>query len=280
MAKTLGFYQNFRLNIQRLSDALCSIQQDPEMGRADLAQCMSVNPAIAHAFSCWLRHTGLVEPASRRRQRKAMTHRLSPFGELAYRYDPALMDIGTQWVLHYHLATRRGEASDAWYTLMNKYLPHHFRFTPDQFQSYFSSLMADKTRSRLALNKDPLAALSTYTRADVLGQLNILKKRGKTYTVGQPELPPTLIIGYMLLDWWQDHYNQTDTLRFSQLCHEEESLGLLCLAEASQIRYSVVELAGLGYLSFSDTQHEPVHRLYRDHPSTLLERYYAQSNER
>jgi len=276
MAKTIGFYQNFRLDIQRLSNALCSIQQEPEMSHAALAQCMSVDLPVADAFSAWLRHTGLVEPIPRKRPQKAIVHRLSPFGELAYQYDPTLMDIGTQWVLHYYLATRRAEASDAWHILVNKYLSHHLHFTADQFRSYFSSLMENEAKSRQALDRDPLVALATYIRADVLGQLQILKKQAKMYTVGQPELPPALIVGYMLFDWWQYHYDQTDTLRFSQLCNEEESLGRICLADASQIRCFIVELTGLGYLSFSETQHEPVHRLYRDHPSVLLERYYTQ----
>jgi hypothetical protein len=276
MAKTIGFYQNFHLDLQRLSNALRCIQHDSEMGHAALAQCMSVNVPVAEGFSSWLRHTGLVEATPRKGQQKTNAYRLTPFGELAYQYDPTFMDIGTQWILHYYLATRRGEASDAWYVLVNNYLPHRLHFTRDQFQSYFSSLMEGEAKNRLALSKDPRAALSTYTHADVFRQLNILKEQEKTYIVGQPELPPTLVIGYMLFDWWQYHYNQTDTLRFSQLCNEEESLGRICLADASRLRYPIVELAGLGYLSFSETQHEPVHRLYRDHPSILLERYYTQ----
>src|SRR5437588_4591484 len=187
MAKTIGFYQNFRLDIQRLSNALCSIQQEPEMSYAALAQCMCVDLPVAEAFSSWLRHTGLVEPIPRKRPQKAIVHRLSPFGELAYQYDPTLMDIGTQWVLHYYLATRRGEVSDAWHLLVNNYLPHHLRFTADQFLSYFNSLMENEAKSRQALNRDPLVALATYIRADALGQLQILKKQAKMYTLGQPE---------------------------------------------------------------------------------------------
>jgi hypothetical protein len=274
MAKTIGFYQNFNLDLQRLSHALRCIQQDPEMSHAALAQCMSVNQPVAEGFSAWLRHTGLAVVIPRKGQQKAGIHRLTPFGELAYQYDPTLMDIGTQWILHYYLATIREEASDAWYILVNRYLPDHLRFMSEQFQSFFSNSMESGAKNRLALTKDPSTALLTYTRADALGQLHILEKRNKTYTVGQPQYPSILVVGYMLLDWWQYHYNHTDTLRFSQLCDEEESLGRICRTDASRIRRSVAELAGLGYLSFSETQHEPVHRLYRDQPSMLLEHYY------
>jgi hypothetical protein len=274
MAKTLGFYQYFNLDLQRLSSALRCIQQDPEMSHTELARCMSVNRAVAYGFSVWLHHTGLACKG----QQKAVKHRLTAFGELAYQYDPALSDIGTQWILHYYLATKREEASDAWYVLVNEYLPHRLHFTLKQFQTFFSNAIGGEAKNRLALDKDPPAALSTYTRADILGQLHILEKQDKgTYTVGQPLYPSIFIVGYMLLDWWQYHYNQTNTLRFSQLCEEEESLGRLCRADASQIRRSIVELAGLGYLSFSETQHEPVHRLYKDQPGRLLECYYKQS---
>jgi hypothetical protein len=274
MAKTIGFYQNFSLDLQRLSNALRCVQQDSDMSHATLAQCMSVNRPVAEGFSAWLRHTGLV--VSNKEQHKAGAYRLSPFGELAYRYDPTLMDIGTQWILHYYLATRREEASDAWYVLVNRYVSHHLSFTRDQFQSYFSDSVESEAKNHLAISKDPRAALSTYTRAEALGLLKILEKQDNTYTVGQPEYPPALIAGYILLDWWQYHYNQTDTLRFSQLYNEEESLGRICLANMSQVHQSIAELTGLGYLSFSETQHEPVHRLYGDSPSVLLERYYRQ----
>lgn len=276
MAKTLGFYQNFNLDLQRLSNALRCIQQDPDMSHATLAQCMSVNQPVAEGFSAWLRHTGFAIATPRKDQHKAGAYKLTPFGELAYQYDPTLMDIGTQWILHYYLATRREETSDAWYILVNKYLPHRHFFTSEQFQSYFSNSVEGDAKNRLALNKDPLVALSTYTRMEALGRLKILEKQNKTYTVGRPEYPSALIVGYMLLDWWQHHYNQTDTLRFSQICNEEESLGCVCLADVGQIRRSIAELAGLGYLSFSETQHEPVHRLYRDRPILLLEKYYRQ----
>ena len=256
--------------------ALRCIQGDPEMGHSALAHCMSVNQPVAEGFSAWLRHTGLTIAAPRIESQKTSTHKLTPFGELVYQYDPTLTDRGTQWILHYYLATRRAECSDAWYILINRYLPTSLNFTSDQFQSYFTSTMANSVKNQLALSKDPLAALSTYTRLDALARLHILEKQNKIYTVRQPYLPPVLVIGYMLLDWWQYHYHETNTLRFSQLCHEEESIGRLCLTDAGQVRQWIVALTGLGYLSFSETQHEPVHRLYQNQPNLLLERYYTQ----
>jgi len=246
------------------------------MGQNTLAQCMSVNQPVAEGFSAWLRHTGLATIEPRGEHRPTSSYKLTPFGELVSRYDPTLMDIGTQWVLHYYLATEHAERSDAWYVLINEFLSLGSTFTIDQFHAYFASIKGNEATNRSALKKDPQTALSTYVRTQALGRLSILTKNDTTYSVGWPNLPHILVVGYLLLDWWQKRYNQTNTLRFSQLCQEAESLGRICLVSNQQVLQFVIELTGLGYLSFSETQHAPVNRLYIEPPHTLLERYYRQ----
>jgi len=276
MGKTLGFYQNFNLYLHRLSTALRCIQADPEMGQNALAQCMGVNQPVAEGFSAWLRHTGLATIQSVNKPKSTSSYKLTPFGELVSQYDPTLTNLGTQWVLHYYLVTEHAERSDAWYVLINEFLSLGSTFTSDQFQTYFASVKGNVATNRSALKKDPQTALYTYVRAQALGRLGILSKKDTTYIVGWPNLPHILVVGYLLLDWWQNRYNQTNTLRFSELCRAEESLGRVCLATDQQVRQFVIELTGLGYLSFSETQHEPVHRLYNEPPHRLLERYYIQ----
>jgi hypothetical protein len=274
MGKTLGFYQNFNLDLQRLSIALRCIQADPEMGQNALAQCMGFNKPVAEGFSAWLRHTGLAMIQSVNEGKSTSSYKLTPFGELVSQYDPTLANLGTQWVLHYYLATEHAERSDAWYVLINEFLSLGSSFTSDQFQTYFASVKGNEATNRSALKKDPQTALNTYTQA--LGRLDILSKKDTTYIVGWPNLPHILVVGYLLLDWWQNRYNQTNTLRFSELCRAEENLGRVCLATDQQVRQFVIELTGLGYLSFSETQHEPVNRLYNEPAHKLLERYYIQ----
>lgn len=274
MGKTLGFYQNFNLDLQRLSTALRCVRADPEMGQNALAQCMSANRPVAEGFSAWLRHTGLVTIQSSDKPKSTSSYRLTPFGELVSQYDPTLTDLGTQWILHYYLATEHTERSDAWYVLVNEFLSLGSTFTSDQFQSYFASVKGNEAKNRSALMKDPQTALSTYVRTQALERLGILTKKDTTYSVSWPNLPHILVIGYLLLDWWQNRYNQTNTLKFSELCRTQESLGRVCLASDRQVRQFILELTGLGYLSFSETQHEPVHKLYTEPAHKLLESYY------
>jgi hypothetical protein len=279
MGKTIGFYQNFNLNLHRLCSALRCIQQNPEMGQNALAQCMGVNQPVAEGFSAWLRHTGLATLQPINKPKSTASYKLTPFGELASQYDPALKDLGTQWVLHYYLATEHEERSDAWYVLINELLSPGFTFTSEQFQTYFANVKGSQATNRAALRKDPQTALSTYVHPQALERLSILIKKDVTYSVGWPNLPHILVVGYVLLDWWQNRHNQTNTLRFSQLCQESESLGRICQVNNQQVRQFISELTGLGYLSFSETQHEPVNRLYNEPPQRLLERYYRHNNE-
>jgi hypothetical protein len=275
LAKTIGFYQNFNLDLKRLSTALQCVQAQSEQGHDALAQCMGVNRPVAEGFSAWLRHTGLATLHSGEQRQRTLTYELTSFGQLASKYDPTLTDLGTQWVLHYYLSTKHTECSEAWRILINEFLSPGLTFTPEQFSSYFASVMGE-VNNRSALSKDPSCALSTYIRPQGLSKLGILIKQKTTLSVGSPNWPHILVVGYLLCDWWHRHYNHTNTLRFVQLCKEEGSLGHLCQADDRQIRQFVGELAGLGYLSFSETQHEPVNRLYIDSPQTLLERYYKQ----
>ncbi|WP_334894765.1 DUF4007 family protein [Nostoc sp.] len=260
--------------MKRLSAALQCVETQPELGHDALATCMAVNRPVAEGFSAWLRHTGLATLGEQRQ--RGRSYELTPFGKLAFNYDPNLTDLGTQWILHYYLSTKHTECSQAWRVLMNEFLSPGLSFTAEQFTSYFASVMGDEVKNRSALKKDPSTAISTYIRPQGFSKLGILGKEKTTISVASPNFPQILVIGYVLFDWWRRHYNQTNTLSFPQLCKEEGSLGHICQASEPQVRQFVSELTGLGCLSFSQTQHEPVNRLYLEPPHLLLERYYSQ----
>lgn len=273
MAK-FGFFKSKNLWLPRLSAALRCVQEDPTSSQKALAGCMGVNQPVGASFSNWLRHTGLVK-VEKKKGSSSLTYHLTPVGALIAEHDPQMADLGTQWLLHYYLATEHEQRSDAWYTLFNDFLSPSMSFTRKEYQSYFADLKKKEPNNYNGFESDAQAALYTYyNREKSLGALELLTKEKKGYTVGNPRYPDILVVGFMLFDWWKRHYDDTNTLRFSQLCQAEGSLGRLCVATPSQIRRFVLELTGLGYLSFSDTQHEPVNRLYNDEPQRLLERYY------
>ena len=275
MAKTVGFYQNFNLTLQRLSSALRCVQTNPKSSHVDLADCMGVNQPVAEGFSAWLRHAGLTTAGSDG-DLNSLAYDLTPFGALVSQYDPELSDLGTLWVLHYYLATKHAECSDAWNIFINQFLSPGQTFVGDQFQSYFTNIIGQDVKNRSALEKDPKSVLYTYTQPSSLGRLGILNKVKTIYKSQYPNLPHTLVIGYMLFDFWHQSYAQTNTLRLTQLFQEEGCLGRLCQVDIRHVKQFVVDLTTLGYLSFSETQHEPVIRLYDQPPHILLEKYYKE----
>lgn len=268
MAKTLGFTKNLKLPL--LSRALRCIQESPTLSRKALGNCMGVNQPVSAMFLYWLRHTGLVF-----RREGSRSNELTAVGALIAEHDPMLSDLGTQWLLHYYLATDQQERSDAWYVFFNKFLLPGMSFTSEAYRAHFADVMGNGVSNLRALKSDPTAVLFTYTNPVSLADLGLLSKQKKVYRAENAHYPHRLVIGFMLLDWWKRHYDYTNTLRFSQLCEEAESLGRLCVATPAQVRRFVAELTGQGYLTFSETQHEPVNRLYEGEPYGLLERYYA-----
>jgi hypothetical protein len=276
LAKTLGFYQNIGLDLHRLSMALECVQKTPTINYADLAKYMGMNKPVAESYSAWLRHTGLVVACSNRIPGRSLTYQLTPFGEMVVKYDPKLADLGTQWVLHYYLAVAHEEISEAWRVLINHFISPGLSFTLKQFQSYFSVIIGKEATNKKALERDPEAALSTYTQTKALGKLGILRKTNGTYIVGQPVVPNTLVVGYILFDHWERTSPNIGTWRFSQICQEEGNVGRIFLAQQTQVRQMLADLAGRGYATFAETQHEPVNRLYQGPVALLLERYYCQ----
>lgn len=274
MAKTLGFYGNFTLERQRLSSALRCIRESPERTYDSLARSMGVNKPVAEGYLGWLRHTGLIVEAAR--NQRVITYALTPFGSQASEHDPTLSDVGTQWVLHYYLSTAHSERSDAWWVLINRFLRPGLTFTGVEFQTYFTNLMGPEANNRQALSKDPSKALSGYVSEPALGRLQFLAKAGDVYSVGRSLLPHSLVIGYVLLDWWQRCYSQALTVRFSQVVSDDDSLGHVFQADASVVKQFVSALTGLGYLNFAESQFEPVNRLYTEAPINLLKQYYEQ----
>lgn len=276
MAKNIGFYQNFNLQLQELSAALQCVKAKPELSYEELGECMSLNPRKAGGLSPWLRHTGLVTTQVIVGQNRSLRYELTPFGQLAAQYDPFLNDLGTKWIIHYFLSTDHNERSEAWLVFINQFLTPGQSFSSDQFQTFFADVAGAEAQNRSAVAKDPKSVLYTYTQSKSLGQLGLLRKEKKNFISGDPNLPHILVIGYMLLDWWERKYPGTDTLHFSKLHQEPESLGRLCQVDVRQVKRFVSELTNLGYLNFAETQHEPVNRLHKEPPHTLLETYYTQ----
>lgn len=269
MTITAIFYHTFQLELSRLSRGLDCVSGGGITITQSLAECMGVNLPVARGYRNWLKHTGLA-------QELEDSLRLTDIGSILAKHDLQLRDTNSLWILHYYLCIDHRERSEAWYRLMNEYLTPNKRFTISDYKVYFEHRVSHLITNKRALKDDPMVAIRTYTREQGLGTLNIVEAHNKdSHVISRyPKYPNPQIIGYMLMDWWERHYPHDQTLTLSQLHEEPESIGRLLVATVNHVKQWIQTLSGYGLVAFSDSQHQPVTRLYFDSPKQLLEQYY------
>lgn len=118
---------------------------------------LGIGANMVRALRYWMQATGLTtEPRAGRRVQK-----LTPLGELIYRYDRYLEEQGTLCLLQYHLATNLDEAT-AWYFFFNEF--SMTEFTADDFIAAlhgYAAAQAEKVAER-SLADDFSCILGTY----------------------------------------------------------------------------------------------------------------------
>ena len=109
-----GKHESFHIREGWLTKGMEAIRDEPRALRLDEAPVrLGLGRNMVRALRFWLVATGLTE-------KSRSGQRLTPFGELVWQYDPYLEDEGTLWLIHYHLACSREDAT-AWYWFFNHF---------------------------------------------------------------------------------------------------------------------------------------------------------------
>jgi hypothetical protein len=262
------FYEKFALNRERLSAILRCTAEDPTASKKTIAAAMGVNPYMVSGFRGWFCKTGLGTMMSKQTT-------FTPFAHLIARYDPYMEQDGTLWGLHYHLATSTNqERAEVWYQFFNTFATPGKSFTSNELQRYMDHTLAAYAASPAYIADDRKELLKCYASQAALGPIGLLHKEGeKDYRI-TGSLPDAAIVAYIVFDSWQRLFPTYDTLRLTQLCETPEMVGRICIVERVAVQQAVGILQSQGYLTFADTQHEPVSRRFHDDPLIFLEQYY------
>lgn len=271
MGNTIVFYKGFPLDRALLGRMVRCVAEDQAGSPTEIGMYLGVNTpkAQSNAFPRWLVHTGLGTF-------RQSTYSLTPFGTQVAQFDPLLMRQGTQWLLHYYLAIEHEVRSEVWYRFINEFASPGRQFTEEELSTYVTRALSHAQPNRDGIPKDTKELLKLYTQSKGLQAIHLLVAEQTGYRIQPQERPDILIVGYALLDFWARRYPHIDTLRFSQLCELPESIGRVFVADRVEVRTWIAGLASMGYLSFAESQHEPVNRLFKDSPTQLLKEYYAQ----
>lgn len=118
---------------------------------------LGIGANMVKALRYWLQAVKLTAepPVGRKEQR------LTPFGELIYKNDPYIEEMGTLWLLHYQLATNKDDAT-AWYYFFNEF--KLTEFTRDDFVTHLNNYIrmnAEEVSVR-SLEDDYNCIINTY----------------------------------------------------------------------------------------------------------------------
>jgi hypothetical protein len=268
--RDLRFNQGFPLYRERLSGMLRCIHDGQATSDEAVGSYMGVNPYMVEGIRGWLCKTGLGNGTSK-------NYTLSPFGALVAEHDPDLQQAGTQWLLHYYLASQHEERAEVWFRCFNEYLSPEQSFSANALQDFVFRSLDQTPKNKSGVDSDTKELIKTYTNPAALGDLRLLIRQGKSdIVVGRPSTPDSLIIAYVLCDSWERRFGSIDTVRLGQLISEPESIGRVFVANDSQVRSFISALQSHGMITFNESQHQAVTRRFRDTPISLLERYYQQ----
>lgn len=130
------------------------VTKDKERNPMDV---LGIGANMVKALRYWLQVVGLTEEPSKGKRYQSLTS----FGEIVYKQDPYIEEMGTLWLLQYQLAKNKEEAT-AWYFFFNEF--NMVEFTREEFvqslQNYI--LMAQEQAAVRSLNDDFSCIISTY----------------------------------------------------------------------------------------------------------------------
>ncbi len=234
-----GKHETFYLREGWLSKGLAAVSQNPRIFREkDAPVQLGIGRNMVRSLSFWMLATGLAERT--KDERRVLVHTLTPFGQMVREYDPYLEDEGTLWLVHYHLACSRDQAT-TWYWFFNHFAPTLFdkeTFLTELGQWVIAQQDGQNVSPR-TLKRDFQVLLRTYlpgerrrspedTLESPLTQLGLLFPVDKaTYRLSQPpaERIPPLVMLYVLLQERPGQPRPELSLNLLQALREPMSVG-------------------------------------------------------
>lgn len=134
---SFGAHQSFHIRDGWLFKGMSAIRGDQELGvtpdptiftHQDAPQLLGIGRNMVRALRFWMQASGLTQEFTNSTGRRE--HKFTDFGNLVWRHDAYLEDLGTLWLIHYHLVSHL-HLSTTWYWFFN-------HFGQDKFsQQYF-----------------------------------------------------------------------------------------------------------------------------------------------
>lgn len=255
---------------------------------------LGIGANMVKAMRYWLQAVGLtVEPAAGRR-----TQVLTPFGEIVFERDRYIEEMGTLWLLHYKLASKKDDEEDiatAWRFFFNEF--KLTEFTRDDFVVQLNSYIRlnDNEVSERSLDDDFNCIINTYvpriksnpekiqpeSNIDCplgeLGLIDIVNKKEKIYKKCTPKkdtLHPLILLAVIL-----DNANNEREIKISTIQNDANNAGMIYNLDIITLINLLNKIELLGYIKVVRTAGLDVVKIETDlNFLDCVEEYYNSIN--
>lgn len=262
----LTFHRTFSLSRSSIAKVINLVQGDGGLKREDLATKTDLGTVYQEAMPRYAIRAGLLTPNSK----------LTDLGEHVIRHDPALSQVSTQWLLHYHLAAPHGATAFWCHLVRKRFLPGNTFSTEDLMAdlSDFLAKAASTLPSPRSVRSTVTVFTGTYLKADGLGQLGLLEETSPSvYTVSSPASPGIWVIAYALADYWEAHFGQRLTVNLDDL--SQGDLAAIFLLGEERLTQLLLQLKQEGMLDLYRTSRPYQVVLLQPGPQHALQRLQA-----
>lgn len=281
-------HETFPLRYAWLAKAVEATAQNGHIFSDDSAiATFGVGRNMVRSIKHWGLATGVLESEDRN-STKPSEFGWSTFGPDGW--DPYCEDPGTLWVLHWHLCRDAGRAA-LWYFVFGLWRGHVLdlqRLEPELAK--WLGEIEEPAPSASTLKRDFLCLSATYGPSVSSRNLEDsiscpLKSLGLLYSDAgtlhlreghQRRIPPE-VFAYAVIDYWERHHSEAQTLSIQQVLRANGAPGRIFLLSEEHAHDLVTRIEQLEASPFRYDNTAGIQQLYRtdnSRPSELLERFY------
>ena len=259
----MTFHRTFPLSRQRLRRVLETAQQG-DTSYGVLRENTTFGTGQVKSAQNYAVATGLVD-------KQAPT----AFAQRVMSTDLDMEAPETQWVLHFNMASPYGLAPEFWRYLVNIVFTLGQSWTSKEVAVALADFQAQEGEStEEQAQRAATAFLGTYSQADGLGNLGILRSEGNSYFVEEPSPPPIGAFAYLLARHWDVTWPGRVSVNLDDVSGPD-GLAPLLVMNRSNTNGRLSELQSQGLLTLQrKVPPFQVTRLW-DSADALLERLYA-----
>lgn len=255
---------------------------------------LGIGANMVKALRYWLQAVGLTEEPTKGRRTQSFT----VLGELIYRYDTYIEELGTLCLLQYYLASQEEDAT-AWYFFFNEFTMSEFSREDfvSALQKYIKMRDSETDYAIRSLNDDFQCIINTYlpryksnpTRVapennidcplGELGLVDVLNKRKKTYKKSAPT--SDMLNPYIVLAIIVDNADGRKEVSLNELLTAPKNIGKVFNLDSITMLDVLYRIEKLGLIKINRTAGLDVITIQEDFNFyDCVERFYVSIDER